>query len=259
MKAAICNKPFKIKLLASNFTIYMQKMLILALGLLAVACSSVAPHPNSTGPRGESMSFDQLVQSDFNRTVTMAMRDNLDSIYSLQEKLYKRNPIQVGRGGFIDLPNAISATREAIETAIPPAGMEGLKDIEVLIVAFEPNFQGDRVAAFIYGLADMILTAHNDKSRFYIADTLDPVHIHNAARNVEIAAWLLNSRKYDNGQPLLLANQMSDGHINISFEREMGQIVGRLDLIANLLDENVRRVSINYIQNLLFFSFLPVR
>ncbi len=33
----------------------------------------------------------------------------------------------------------------------------------------------------------------------------------------------------------------------------------RLDLVANLLDENLRRVGINYMQGLLFFNFLPVR
>ena len=48
---------------------------------------------------------------------------------------------------------------------------------------------------------------------------------------------------------------MSDDAVNISFEREFGQLIGRLDLVANLLDENLRRVGINYVQGLLFFSF----
>lgn len=205
------------------------------------------------------MSADQLLQTDFNRTVTMAMRDNLESIYRLQEKLYKRNPNQIKRGGFKTIEEAMESGKKSISNAQPPVGLEGLSDTMVLTVALDPLYDGDRVGAFIYGLADMILTSHNDKSRFYISDVLDAQHIYNAARNVEIAAWLLNDRKDSSGKPLLLANEISDEGINISFEREFGQLVGRLDLIANLLDENLRRVGISYLQNLLFFTFLPVR
>jgi len=105
----------------------------------------------------------------------------------------------------------------------------------------------------------MIIQSHGGKTRFYVSDVLDARHVYNAARNVETAAWLLASRRDEQGAPLLLANEMSDEATNLSFEREFGQLVGRLDLVANLLDENVRRVGINYMQGLLFFNFLPVR
>ncbi len=93
----------------------------------------------------------------------------------------------------------------------------------------------------------------------YHSDSLDAKHIYNAARNVEIAAWLLNSRRDSQGVVLLLSNEVSEDVTNVSFEREFGQVVGRLDLVANMLDENLRRVGINYAQGLLFFNFLPVR
>lgn len=203
--------------------------------------------------------MDQFAQTDFNRTVTIAMRDNLETIYRLREKLYKRNPIQWQRGGFSSMAEAIQASQHAIEQAEPPMDMMGLKDIEILSISLNPDYTGDRVGAFIYGLADMVLAAHNNKSRFYISDQLNAQHIFNAARNVETAAWLLNTRTDAFGQPLLLANEMSPHGVNLSFEREFGQLIGRLDLVANLLDENLRRVGIGYVQGLLFFSFLPVR
>jgi hypothetical protein len=56
-----------------------------------------------------------------------------------------------------------------------------------------------------------------------------------------------------------LSNEISDTQSNLSFEREFGQLIVRLDLVANLLDENLRRIGINYMQSLLFFNFLPVR
>lgn len=199
------------------------------------------------------------MQSDFNRTVTIAMRDNLDSLYRLQEKLYLRNPREWRDAGFPSLEAALNQGREAIRLGTAPGDLAGLRDIEILSVALDPAYRGDRVAAFIYGLADMILTAHNDKSRFYVSDSLDARRIYNAARNAETAAWLLSSRRDTDGHALLLANEISEDAVNVSFEREFGQIVGRLDLVANLLDENLRRVGINYVQGLLFFSFLPVR
>ena len=230
-------------------------LLVTVTGLLACA----HPPADRGQPKGESMSMDQFAQTDFNRTVTISMRDNLDTIYRLREKLYKRNPIQWQRGGFDSMDEAIAASQLAIENATPPAYLDGLQDIEILSISLSDDFTGDRVGAFIFGLADMILAAHNNKSRFYIADQLNAQHIFNAARNVEIAAWLLNNRRGNEGKPLLYANEMSPQGVNLSFEREFGQLIGRLDLIANLLDENLRRVGIGYVQGLLFFSFLPVR
>lgn len=227
-------------------------------GIMLTSCVNV-PADGSSGPRNEAMSFDQFLQTDFNRTVTIAMRDNLDSLYRLQEKLYRRNPNQWRDAGHASLEAALAHGRDGIATAHPPGDLHGLQDIEILSVALDPDYQGDRVAAFIYGLADMVLTAHNNKSRFYASDVLDAKYIHNAARNVEIAAWLLGSRRDSYGNALLLANEITADVINISFEREFGQLVGRLDLVANLLDENMRRVGINYVQGLFFFSFLPVR
>lgn len=227
------------------------------IAMLAGCMTASAPDPDR--PHNEAMTFDQLLQTDFNRTVTIAMRDNLDSLYRLQEKLYRRNPREWRNAGYADLASALDHGRVAIVNAYPPADLVGLHDIEILSVALDPVYQGDRVAAFIYGLADMILAAHNNKSRFYVSDRLDANRIYNAARNVEIAAWLLNSRRDEQGDVLLLANEMSDDTSNVSFEREFGQLVGRLDLVANLLDENLRRVGINYAQGLFFFSFLPVR
>lgn len=200
-----------------------------------------------------------MAQTDFNRTVTIAMRDNLDSLYRLLEKLYRRNPAEWRKSGAPDLETAIKKGHAAIENGKAPAPLGGLTDIQVLSVALDPDYTGDRVVAFVFGLADTIVQAHNGKTRFYVVDALDAQRVYNAARNVEIAAWMLSTRKNSLGQPLLLSNEITPEASNLSFEREFGQLVGRLDLVANLLDENLRRVGINYVQGLLFFNFLPVR
>jgi len=235
----------------------MRAATLAAIPALAGCMGSAFP-AGGPAPRTEALSADQLAQTDFNRTVTIAMRDNLASLDDLLGKLYRRNPREWRKGQAASFDAAVKSVRHAIDSGQPPAGLRGLRDIQILAVALDPAYQGDRVAAFVYGLADTLITAHGGKTRFYVSDILDGRHIFNAARNVEAAAWLLASRRGADGQPLLLANEMSDGAVNLSFEREFGAIIGRLDLIANLLGENGRRVGINYAQGLLFL-FLPVR
>lgn len=230
----------------------------LACSLLLAGC--VMPQGSAPkGPQQEDMSADQLMQTDFNRTVTIAMRDNLASLYSLLDKLYRRNPREWRKTGQPDRDAALARVRHMIEQRHPPAGLSGLRDIQILAVSLDPDYQGDRVAAFIYGLADTVIAAHGGKTRFYVSDALDGQRIYNAARNVEAAAWLLASRHTVQGEPLLLANEITPTSSNLSFEREFGAIIGRLDLVANLLGENMRRIGINYAQGLLLFNFLPVR
>jgi hypothetical protein len=232
----------------------------IAVGTMLAGClSPQSPARDGRAPTGEGMSADQFMQTDFNRTVTLEVRDNLNSLYALADKLYRRNPREWRKAGLPNQAAAMARLHTMIDNRTAPAGLAGLRDIQVLAVSLDPGFQGDRVGAFVYGLADTIIAAHNDKTRFYVADVLDGQRVYNAARNVEAAAWLLTSRRDNTGQPLLLANEISSTVVNLSFEREFGAIIGRLDLIANLLGENGRRVGINYAQGLLFFNFLPVR
>jgi len=183
-------------------------------GAIAVACAIVAgcaqypalPRAGHDARGTEEMSSDQMAQTDFNRTLTIAMRDNLSSLMSLMTKLYKRNPREWRKSGKPSLAAAAEAVRLSIDARTPPAGLEGLRDIEILAVSLDPAYTGDRVAAFIYGMADTIVTAHDGKTRFYAFDLLDGERVYNAARNVEAAAWLLGSRRDAQGAPLLLAN-----------------------------------------------------
>jgi hypothetical protein len=134
--------------------------------------------------------------------------------------------------------------------------------VAALALALSPDFSGDRVAAFIIACDDTIVTAHGGRRDFYYLDAIDPQHVYNAARDMEIALWLLASRRDAQGQPLLLADAMGPQERNLSFEREFGKIIGRLDLLASYMTERYRRAGIDYVQGLLmapFLAFAPVR
>src|SRR3546814_4014934 len=70
---------------------------------------------SSNAQHTEDLSFDQLGQTDFNRTVTIAMRDNLDSLERLLEKLYRRNPAEWRKTGEPTIEAAIERGRRSEE------------------------------------------------------------------------------------------------------------------------------------------------
>jgi hypothetical protein len=230
--------------------------------LVLAACSSAPPAPT---PRGEApsapMTSSELAQSDTNRMATLGMRDNLTSLNLLADKLYRRNPAE-WRKAHLTREAAMAQLKTAIDTSTPWPGLQGKRDIAALSLALGPDFKGDRVAAFIAASADMLVTAHGNKTSFYLTDPLDAQYIYNAARNIEIAVWLLASRKTAQGQPLLLSDDINERERNLSFAREFGKIIGRLDLLSSVLTEKYRRAVITYVQNFLggtFLQFLPVR
>lgn len=233
--------------------------------VLLTACASTAPTDKGvvTGTAPDTFEF---VQSDVNRMATLSMQGNLTSLLLLADKLYRRNPGELSKNSLKNVaPNRESALvrlRNAIDSRTPWPDLQGKRDIQALALALGPDFAGDRVAAFIYATADMLITAHEGKTTLYLTDSLDAQHIYNAARNIEIAVWMLANRRNAAGQPLLLADEITSNVRNVSFEREFGKIIGRLDLLAMMLTEKYRRAVITYVQSIIgsqFLQFLPVR
>jgi hypothetical protein len=104
----------------------------------------------------------------------------------------------------------------------------------------------------------MLVKAHGGRIEFYLTDSIDPQSVYNAARNVEIADWKLSNARDENGQLYLLTNEINETERNLSFEREFGKIVGRLDLLAIALAERSQRLISRVTQNLATAAFLPL-
>ncbi|MDN7143464.1 hypothetical protein KC131_22695 [Pseudomonas sp. JQ170] len=234
-----------------------QPLLAGALILCASACSQqqgrdIATQFSQGNPQ-------ELFQTSVDRMATLAMRDNLRSLYLLMNKLYLRNPNQWRQSGFVDATTAERQIRQAIEQrqTLPQLGER--RDLAALSYALSPEFRGDRVGAFIYAIGSMLVTAHGGRSEFFMTDTINPQFVSNAARNIEKATWMLSQRQDENGVLLLFSNEMTEEGSNLSFAVEFGKIVARLDLLAQMLDERYRRIGLNYAQSLLLMNFLPVQ
>lgn len=230
--------------------------------LFVLACAGCKPTPAVNGHRvhASKLTKGQLIQSDPNRMANLEIRDNLDTLYLLMDKLYKRNPTEWKKSGITSREEAEARVRQAIDEHTPLPSLD-VRDTKAMQLALDPHFQGDRVGTLIYGIGDMLITAHGGKRVQYLIDGLDAQRVYNAARNVEIAMWLLAQRKDTSGHPLLLSNELSDRGRNLSFERLFGTIIGRTDLVAEFTAEKYRRAAIDYGQSLMggqFLQFLPV-
>ena len=227
-------------------------LVLMALGL--GGCSGRLEHEAIVSKNSDPQAG-ELLQSNVDRMATLAMRDNLSSLYQLMGKLYQRNPREWRKTGLPSREAAEQAIHQAIELDQPLPQLGGRRDVAALSYALSADFQGDRVGAFVYALGSMLVTAHGGRTEFYLSDSLDPQFVFNASRNVEKAAWMLAQRRDAEGQPLLLSNEGG----NLSYAVEFGKITARLDLLAHVLEERYRRIGVNYAHGLLFLNFLPVQ
>lgn len=235
-------------------------MLLSTLLGCANTSSSTVPSKKTIPEQQDRSTIQQLGKSDFDRMADVEIRENTESLRLLMLKLYKRNPHE--------LQKSTSGTVEKMATWVFDGeaqhhnkfeSISNLQDIDAIFLAFKPEYTGDRVLPFIVGLHTMLLKAHGDKTDFYFTDSVDPQHIYNAARNIEIAAWKLSNARDINGSLYLLTNEINDKDKNLSFEREFGKMIGRTDLYAVALAEKSQRFISRVIQNLATALFLPFK
>lgn len=229
------------------------------LSILLSACASnntVSKH--SVPQRTDSSSISQLAKSDFDRMADMELRSNTTSLRTLMIKLYKRNPRELAKN---DKASAEHMAKWVFENAQQHqwqfSAIDNKQDTTAIFLAFDADYQGDRVLPFIVGLQTMIAKAHNNKTEFYMTDSLDPQKIYNVARNIEITAWKLSNSRDENGNLYLLTNEINVTDRNLSFEREFGKMIGRTDFYAITLAEKSQRLLSRIVQGLATAVFLP--
>ncbi|KTC63196.1 hypothetical protein AO262_03615 [Pseudomonas fluorescens ABAC62] len=238
---------------------YLSRLPLLAAMLVVCATGCTRQQGQDIAKQFSNGKPDEFFQTSVDRMATLEMSANLQSLYLLMSKLYLRNPNQWRQSGYPDAASAEREIRQAIEQRRPLPALGQRRDLTALSYSLSPEFQGDRVGAFIYAIGSMLVTAHGGRTEFYITDSINPQFVSNAARNIEKATWLLSKRQDANGVLLLFSNEISEEGSNLSFAVEFGKIVARLDLLTQMLDERYRRIGVNYAQSLLLMNFLPVQ
>ena len=224
-----------------------------------VACALNSPVDRKPIPeRSDRSSGNQFAKSDFDRMADVEISENMQSLRNLMIKLYKRNPHELAKS---TADNAEKMATWVIEGEQQHHSLfkeiDNKQGTEAIFLSFKPEYTGDRVLPFIVGLKTMLLQAHGNKTDFYLTDTIDPQHLYNVARNIEIAAWKLSNARDETGKLYLLSNEINDTDKNLSFEREFGKMIGRTDLYAIALAEKSERFIVRVMQNLATAIFLP--
>ncbi len=239
-----------------------QKIVCLLLILAISACANVPESGKKlqkTVPEQEDRSaINQLGKADFDRMADVEIRENIESLRLLMLKLYKRNPQELKKSTSDPAEKMVAWVFNGYmqhQYLFPE--IQNLQGTDAIFLAFQPDYQGDRVLPFIVGLHTMLLKAHNNKTDFYFTDSIDPQRIYNVARNIEIAAWKLSHARKADGSLFLLTNTINDSEQNLSFEREFGKMIGRTDLYAVSLAEKSQRLISRTLQNLATAVFLP--
>lgn len=218
----------------------------LCLLLLLSGCSRI---PDKKGGYIESFDLRSVAKTDIDMVADTHVEQTFKQLRLLADKLYRRNPKEWKLHG---QSSRQAAVNRIFSPTIP--NIDGVRSTEAIRLAFEVDYTGDRVLAFVGGLASMMLDAYNGKQDFYMMDSLDAQKLYNSARNVELAAWLLRSRKQANGQPFLISHGSGDTQ-NLSFERLFGKIIAQQDTMAVIVATGNNRAIKNVIQTAVF---LPI-
>ncbi|MGA7477830.1 MAG: hypothetical protein WBW07_02755 [Azonexus sp.] len=230
-----------------------MRWLVVLLALSLVACTTKM---GKDGRTQTTVDVKYLAKSDVDRIADTDRTEVVEGLLLIADKLYKRNPKEWKKGGAVSREAAVERLRQRNSRSWPEFG--GLRERQAAALAFSNAYDGDRVAARVYGLLTMVDAAFEHKEEFYILDSLNETKLYNAARNMEIAVWKLGNDRNQAGELFLLSNELDPANRNLSFEREFGRITGLLDLMAKIVaDRNGRTVS-RSAQAVATMVFLPV-
>jgi hypothetical protein len=236
---------------------FLQNKLILILVILFLSsCQTLTV--NNEQIKKREFQFEHIAKADTDMFLDASMRQSLDYLKQLAHKLYLRNPNQLQRANIDDINQAVARLfvngrkKSLFE-------LKTKHSVELIQLAFDNNFTGDRVAALIAGLHTMLLDAYGGKTEFYLLDSFDPQKIYNLARNFEIAFWKLGHDQNLYGEVFLLTNASGTGIIqNLSFERLYGKLISLHDFVAIVIADTTNRNIKNVIQGVARMVFLPI-
>ena len=230
-----------------------MRWLAILLALTLVGCST---RLGKDGRTETDYGVKYLAKSEVDRMADTTRRETVDGLLLIADKLYKRNPREWKKGGAASREAAVERLRQR-QTGNWPE-FNGLREGQAASLAFSENYTGDRVAALVFGLLNMVDVAYEYKEEFFILDSLDERRLYNSARNMEVAVWKLGNDKTAKGELYLLSNELDPNNRNLSFEREFGRIMGLLDFMARVVADRNGRSFSRLTQSVATMIFLPV-
>ncbi len=202
--------------------------------------------------KGRDFEFSSVLKNDIDLVSETHQSVVRKSLLELAVKLYKRNPDQWRKAGHSSLQQAVEQLKQ-----YPYASIHEKDSIECIRLTFDESYQGDRVQTFIAGLQTMIMRAYDDHETFFMHNMLEAQKLYDSARNLELAAWLLRSKRKTDGTPFLYSTGEKGEEINLSFERLFGKMINAQDMLAQIMADRTHRQIKNTIQAVIT-AFIPI-
>ncbi len=227
---------------------------ITARALLALICLILPAGCVSTG---NSYQFKNIAKTDIDMVADTHLRQVNSLLRELTVKLYKRNPAELTKKPGQTIETRLSQLFDR-PGDLRFAELDKQHDIKAILLAFDPEFSGDRVFALMAGLCGMISQSYNFQDEFFLLDRLDGQKLYNSARNIEILVWRLSNKRDQAGRLFLLTNGEENGVANLSFERLFGKMIALQDMLATIIADRNNRTINTVVHGIATAAFIPI-
>lgn len=205
----------------------------------------------------DELSLSRLGKSDINEVVEYHQHAVMRDLRQLMIKLYYRNPNQQHDKDKRSIEQSVARVF-ARSSAFGFEQWQGVKPTDIIRIALDQSYTGDRVLAFTIGLRRMLMAAYDDHTEFYYLTSIDPQKLYNSARNIEIAAWMIAEKTDLKGMPLLLSDSLPTEERNVSYQRSFGRMIATQDNMAEMLSFKNGRMLKTVLQSAASMAFLPI-
>lgn len=222
--------------------------------LLTVLLSGCAAGQGQSGSQG----IERLAKSDVDEVIELHQQVVLRDLKKLMLKLYKRNPGQRYDRELRDIKASVDLTFSRPYNFNYAEFKHIQRPTEIVRLALEPDYRGDRVLAFIVGLRRMLMASYDNHSEFFYLTSIDEQKLYNSARNIEIAAWLLANRRDAEGRLLMLSDSTAGEKRNLSYQRLIGRMIATQDNLAQIISNKTGRIIKTVVVRAATMVFLPI-
>lgn len=168
-------------------------------------------------------------------------------------KLYKRNPRELAKVPGMTVERRLELLLNSPRLITHPE-LNNLYAEKAVPLAFDPDFNGDRVFALMVGITGMLHASYSYRDEFYMLNEMDQQKLYNCARNLETVAWRLNTYRQPDGEPFIYANSPT----NFSYERLISKLIAHQDMMAQIVSDSTNRTINTVVHGIASTTFLPI-
>ncbi|WP_409523440.1 hypothetical protein [Nitrincola sp. MINF-07-Sa-05] len=209
-------------------------------------------------PGDRPFNIKSIAKTDIDMVTDAHVEVITELVRELTVKLYLRNPREMAKG-----PPGMTLDRRLDLLFSPPrlithAELNNRYGVDAIPLAFDPEFQGDRVFALMVGISGMLHASYSYKDTFYMLDELNQQKLYNSARNIEVVVWQLSNRRQSNGELYFLTNGLDEYAQNLSFERLFGKLIAHQDMMARIIADKTNRSINKVVHSVASFTLFPI-